>query len=135
MILYIEYNTVIINLLYKVCKSKDIDNNTMKSLIIGTSVDMLIGKINYKIFACKNSCPHRAALLSKGQLKPSDNRIICYMHCFEYNVFTGKLESIPNKWMNQSQGWKKSGELILYDVTENEDGSVYVDIAEESINA
>jgi hypothetical protein len=29
------------------------------------------------------------------------------------------LESIPNKWMNQSQGWKKSGELILYDVIEN----------------
>ncbi len=60
------------------------------------------------MFACKNSCPHRAALLSKGQLKPSDNRIVCYMHGFEYNVFTGKLEWIPNKWMNQSQGWKKS---------------------------
>jgi hypothetical protein len=57
------------------------------------------------------------------------------MHCFEYNVFTGKLESMPNKWMNQSQGWKKSGELILYDVIENEDGSVFVDIAEEFINA
>jgi hypothetical protein len=37
--------------------------------------------------------------------------------------------------MNQSQGWKKSGELILYDVIENEDGSVFVDIAEEFINA
>ncbi|MGC2685075.1 MAG: Rieske 2Fe-2S domain-containing protein, partial [Candidatus Nitrosopolaris sp.] len=102
---------------------------------VATSVDVLIGKINYKMFACKNSCPHRAALLSKGQLKPSDNRIVCYMHCFEYNVFTGKLERIPNKWMNQSQGWKKSGELILYDVIENEDGSVFVDIAEEPINA
>jgi nitrite reductase/ring-hydroxylating ferredoxin subunit len=133
--IYIEYNTVIINLLYKVCKSKDIDNNTMKSFIIGTSVDVLIGKINYKMFACKNSCPHRAALLSKGQLKPNDNRIVCYMHCFEYNVFTGMLESIPNKWMNQSQGWKKSGELILYAVTVNEDESVFVDIAEEPISA
>ena len=133
--IYIEYNTVIINLLYKVCKSKDIDNNTMKSFIIGTSVDVLIGKINYKMFACKNSCPHRAALLSKGQLKPSDNRVVCYMHCFEYNVFTGKLERIPNKWMNQSPGWKKSGELILYDVNENEDGSVFVDIAQKPINA
>jgi nitrite reductase/ring-hydroxylating ferredoxin subunit len=135
MTIYIGYNTVIINLLYKVCKSKDIDNNTMKSFIIGTSVDVLIGKINYKIFACKNSCPHRAALLSKGQLKSSDNRIVCYMHCFEYNVFTGKLERIPSKWMNQSPGWIKSGELILYDVNETEDGSVFVDIAQEPINA
>ena len=80
------------------------------------------------MFACKNSCPHRAALLSKSQLKPIDNRIACYMHGFECNVFTGRLESIPNKWINQSQGWKKSGELILHDVIENEDGSIFVDV-------
>jgi nitrite reductase/ring-hydroxylating ferredoxin subunit len=80
------------------------------------------------MFACKNSCPPRAALLSKGQLKPSNNRIACYMHGFEYNVFTGKLEMIPNKWISQSQGWKKSGELILYDIIESEDGSVFVDL-------
>ncbi|PWU82330.1 MAG: hypothetical protein DLM72_02405 [Candidatus Nitrosopolaris wilkensis] len=119
---------MIIDLLYKVCKSKDINDNAMKSFTIDTNIEILIGKINYKMFACKNSCPHRAALLSKGQLKPSNSRIICYMHCFEYNVFTGKLQWIPNKWINQSQGWKKSGELILYDVIENEDGTVFVDV-------
>jgi len=70
--------------------------------------------------------PTRATLLSKGQLKPSDNRIACYMHGFEYNVFTRKLDSIPNKWTNQSEGWKESGELILYDVIEDEDGTVYI---------
>lgn len=96
----LEYKTIIINLLYKVCESKDIDNNAMKSFIIDTNIAILIGKINYKMFACKNYCPHRAALLSKGQLKHSDNRIACYMHGFEYNVFTGKIESIPNKWIN-----------------------------------
>jgi hypothetical protein len=42
------------------------------------------------------------------------------MHGFEYSVFTGKLEMIPYKWINQSQGWKKSGELILYDVIESD---------------
>jgi nitrite reductase/ring-hydroxylating ferredoxin subunit len=61
----------------------------MKSFVIDTNKDILIGKINYKMFACKNYCRHRAALLSKGQLKPSENRIACYMHGFEYNVFTG----------------------------------------------
>jgi nitrite reductase/ring-hydroxylating ferredoxin subunit len=64
-----------IDLLYKVCKSNDIKDNAMKSFTIDTNIDILIGKINNKMFACKNSCPHRAALLSKGQLKPSDNRI------------------------------------------------------------
>lgn len=99
----------------------------MKSFTTDTNIELLIGKINSKMFACHNSCPHRAALLSKGQLKPSDNRIACYMHGFEYNLFTGKLESIPNKWTNQSEGWKESGELILYDVIEDEDGTVSID--------
>lgn len=49
------------------------------------------------------------------------------MHGFEYNVFTGKLESIPNKWTNQSEGWKKSGELILYDVIVDEGCTVSID--------
>src|SRR5215469_4140540 len=124
----LEYNIVIINLLYKVCETKDINNNAMKSFVIDTNNDILIGKINCKMFACKNYCPHRAALLSKGQLKPNENKIACYMHGFEYNVFTGKLESIPNKWINQSEGWKKSEELVLYDVIEKEDGSVFVNI-------
>ena len=124
----LEYNIVIINLLYKVCETKDIDNNAMKSFVIDTNNDILIGKINYKVFACKNYCPHRAALLSKGQLKSGDNRIACYMHGFEYNVFTGKLESIPAKWINQSEGWKKSEDLVLYDVIEKEDGSVFVNL-------
>jgi nitrite reductase/ring-hydroxylating ferredoxin subunit len=114
-------------LLFKVCNSKDIDNDTMKHFTTDTNIELLIGKINSKMFACNNSCPHRAALLSKGQLKPSDNRIACYMHGFEYNVFTGNLESIPNKWTIQSEGWKESGELILYDVIEDEDGTVSID--------
>jgi hypothetical protein len=62
---YIEYNIVIINLLYKVCKSKDIDNNTMKPFIIGTSVDVLIGKINYKMFACKNSSTQSGTFIQR----------------------------------------------------------------------
>jgi hypothetical protein len=50
------------------------------------------------------------------------------MHGFEYNVFTGKIESIPNKWINQVPEWKKPGELILYNIIEKEDGSVFVDV-------
>ncbi|MGA9150606.1 MAG: hypothetical protein WBZ36_08510 [Candidatus Nitrosopolaris sp.] len=43
-------------------------------------------------------------------------------------MFTGKLESIPNKCTNQSEGLKGSGcELILYDVIEDEDGNVSID--------
>ena len=61
-----------------------------------------------RLFACDNYCPHKGAILSKDKLKSNENRIVCYMHYFEYNLFTGKLEKIPDIWKNQSIGWKKS---------------------------
>ena len=92
--------------------------------------DVLIGRRNGKLFAFNNSCPHRGASLSKGEF--NDNNIICYMHGYEFNVFTGKLENVKswkkeNTWIEQSAEWRKSGDLILYTVIEK-DKDIYVDI-------
>ena len=88
-------------MIYQMCDVTSIQNNSMKvfQLKLKSSViDVLIGKINGKLFACNNYCPHRGASLSKSDLSPSNNRIICYLHDFEYNLTTGKLEKIPIKW-------------------------------------
>lgn len=90
-------------------------------------IDVLIGKIDGKLFACNNYCPHRGASLSKSDLSPSNNHIICYLHDFEYNLTTGKLEKIPIKWSNQNSEWKKSDNLALYKVIEK-DNKIYLDI-------
>ena len=112
---------------YLVCKSADLQDNSMKVFSLD-KVDVLVGRRNGRLFACNNSCPHRGASLSKGEFK-GDN-IVCYMHKYEYNVFTGRLENMKSwkkedTWMEQSPEWRKSGDLTLYEVKVN-DGTVYV---------
>jgi nitrite reductase/ring-hydroxylating ferredoxin subunit len=116
-------------MLYRVCSSEKINNNSMAVFTI-KQTDVLIGRRNGKLFAFNNSCPHRGASLSKGEF--NDDNIVCYMHGYEFNVFTGKLENVKswkkeNTWIEQSAEWRKSGDLILYTVIEK-DKDIYVDI-------
>ena len=117
-------------MIYQMCDVNSIQNNSMKvfQLKLKSSViDVLIGKINGKLFACNNYCPHRGASLSKSELSPNNDRIICYLHDFEYNLITGKLEQIPIKWLNQNSEWIKSDNLVIYKVIEK-DNRIYLDI-------
>jgi len=116
-------------MLYRVCSSEKINNNSMAVFTI-KQTDVLIGRRNGKLFAFNNSCPHRGASLSKGEF--NDDNIVCYMHGYEFNVFTGKLENVKswkkeNTWIEQSAEWRKSGDLILYTVIEK-DKDIYVDV-------
>jgi nitrite reductase/ring-hydroxylating ferredoxin subunit len=53
--------------------------------------------------------------------------MVCYLHDFEYDIFSGKLEKIPDKWADQSPEWKKSKDLTLFKVLEK-DGGIFVEI-------
>ena len=113
---------------YPLCRSEELHDNSMKLFYVDSNVEVLVGRMQGRLFACNNSCPHRGASLVKGDLK--DDRIICYMHGYEYNLFTGRLENMKSwkkeeTWMEQSPGWRKSGDLLLYHVYEK-DGIVYV---------
>ena len=117
-------------MLYRICDSDSIRNNKRKVFQLkhdSKSIDVLVGEIDGKLFACDNYCPHRGASLSKSDLSPSNNRIICYLHDFEYDLSTGKLEKIPTKWSHQNSEWKKSGDLIIYKLVEK-DNQIYIDI-------
>ncbi|MFZ0343529.1 MAG: Rieske 2Fe-2S domain-containing protein [Nitrososphaeraceae archaeon] len=121
---------------FKACNSSDIRENSMRSFYVDKT-DVLVGRRNGRLFACNNSCPHRGASLSKGELK-GDN-IICYMHGYEFNVFTGKLVNMKSwkkesHWMEQTDAWRESGDLIIYAVAEKDD-DVYIDIPEDNLNA
>jgi len=114
------------------CDVNSIQNNGMKVFKLklkSSMIDVLIGKINGKLFACNNYCPHRGASLSKSELSPNNDRIICYLHDFEYNLITGKLDKIPRKWLNQSSEWKKSDNLVIYKIIEKDD-NIYIDITQ-----
>ncbi len=110
--------------------SSDISNNSFKKTFLPNNDEIVIGKINNKLFAFNNVCPHRGASLSKGTLHR--NNIVCYMHGYEYDVFTGKLENMKSwkkddAWMEQTSSWRHSDDLKTYKVYE-EKGKILVEI-------
>ena len=120
-------------MLFKICKSSDISENSMRAFPV-EKTDVLVVRHNGVLFACNNSCPHRGASLSKGEIK-GDN-IICYMHGYEFNIFTGKLVNMKSwkrdsRWMEQTAAWRESGDLTMYSV-EEKDNEVYVEIPSDN---
>jgi nitrite reductase/ring-hydroxylating ferredoxin subunit len=116
-------------MLHRICDRTEIKDNSMLVFTIN-KIDILVGRRNGKLFACNNSCPHRGASLSKGEFN-GDN-IVCYMHGYEYNLWTGTLEKIRSwkkdpAWREQTQEWMKSDNLILYCVYEKND-SIYLEV-------
>jgi nitrite reductase/ring-hydroxylating ferredoxin subunit len=114
---------------HAICKSGEIPENSMKMFNINHT-ELLVGRLVGRLFACNNACPHRGASLAKGELR--NNNIVCWMHGYEYNVFTGKLENMKSwkrdaTWMEQSPEWRKSGDLIRYSIREH-DGVIYVSL-------
>lgn len=112
----------------KVCNSDDVQDNSLHVFTIENK-DVLVGRRRGKIFACDNSCPHRGASLSKGHF--SGDNIVCYMHGYEFNIFTGSLERMKSwkredNWVEQSPEWRKSGNLKLYRFEERDNG-IFVD--------
>jgi len=115
------------HILYRIGSSEQIKDNTTQLFTVGGN-EIVVGRKNGKLFAFNNSCPHRGASLSKGELK-GDN-IICYMHDYEFNVFTGKLENMKSwkkeeTWIEQNPEWRKAGELVLYPINEK-NGDVFI---------
>jgi nitrite reductase/ring-hydroxylating ferredoxin subunit len=116
-------------LLYKVCKSEEVKDNSLMVFNIHDKA-ILIGRRNGMLFACDNSCPHRGASLSKGHF--NNNHIVCYMHGYEFDLFTGKLVNMKSwkkedHWVEQVPEWRKSGDLTLYRIFES-NGDVTIEI-------
>lgn len=109
---------------YKVCKSEEVPDNSVKVISMQGS-NILVCRSNNQLFALDNSCPHRGASLSKGEIKGT--KIICYMHDFEYDLISGKLLHIPSKWNDQNPNWKKSDNLLLFQISEK-NGQIYIQL-------
>ena len=109
--------------------SWDIGEDSFRKITLQNNEEIVIGKKGQKLFAFNNVCPHRGASLSKGNLKGEN--IVCYMHGYEYNVFTGKLEDMKSwkkddRWMEQTPAWRYSDNLKKYDIYE-ENGKIFIE--------
>jgi len=110
--------------------SGELSNNSFKRIILQKNEEIVVGKMNDKLFAFNNVCPHKGASLSKGNLH-GDN-IVCYMHGYEYNVFTGKLENMKSwkkddTWREQVSAWRYSDNLKIYNIYE-ENGKIMINL-------
>ena len=112
----------------RVCRSSDVTEGSIKKFTIGKT-DVAIGRRNNKLFACDNWCPHKGASMHKGYYK--DCNIVCYMHDYEFDVCTGRLTNMKSwkkseTWVEQAPAWRASGDLVMYDVQEDDDGWIHV---------
>ena len=102
----------------KICKNSGISNDTLNKFTINKG-EILVGRCNEKLFACDNSCPHKGASLHRGYFK--NGNLVCYMHDYEFDVSTGKLIKISEKWTNQHPSWKKSKDIKMYQIIKKSD--------------
>jgi nitrite reductase/ring-hydroxylating ferredoxin subunit len=111
-------------------KLNDLNSISFKKITIEKE-EIIIGKKNDRLFAFNNSCPHKGASLSKGSFN-GDN-IVCYMHGYEYNIFTGKLEKMKSwrkdsSWIEQNTQWRYSDDLKTYKIHLDKE-KVFIELA------
>ena len=99
-------------------KVNDLNSTSFRKITIEKE-EIIIGKKDDRFFAFNNVCPHKGASLSKGSLN-CDN-IVCYMHGYEYNIFTGKLENMKSwkkdsTWVEQNDKWRYSDNVKTYKI-------------------
>jgi len=99
-------------------KLNELEENSFEKITIEKE-EILIGKRNNRVFAFNNRCPHKGASLSKGNFH-GDN-VVCYMHGYEYDIFTGKLENMKSwkkdkAWIEQNEHWRQSDDLKIYKI-------------------
>jgi NAD(P)H-dependent nitrite reductase small subunit len=73
---------------FKVCRAEDLTNNSGKRFIVD-DVDVALFRINEKIYALSNVCPHQhSPLIYDGFLE--DGCVVCPAHGWMFSLETGK---------------------------------------------
>lgn len=71
---------------------------------------LVYGIIGERAFVFDSECPHKGGPLAQGELL--GQKIKCPWHGYEFNVFSGKVASIPYPlWYDE---WRKTGSLHVY---------------------
>ncbi len=89
----------------KICKLSDLKENQGKRFLIN-DVDVAVFKVDDKIFALSNICPHQhTKIIYDGVVE--DGCVVCPAHGWMFNLKTGKqptgargLDSFPIKILN-----------------------------------
>ena len=103
---------------FKVCKANDLVNNAGRRFIVD-DVDVALFKVDEKIYALSNVCPHQhSPLIYDGFLE--DGCVVCPAHGWMFSLETGKTPT-GQKGLN-------SFEVVV------ENGDVYVKVYKKVLN-
>lgn len=114
----------------RVCQASEVKDKSIRKFSVNDR-EIVIGRYGGKLFASDNSCPHKGASMHKGYYK--NGRVVCYLHDYEFDINSGKLANIPDRWKKQSEGWKKAGNLVMHHVTEDSD-YIYVELDDKRVS-
>ena len=83
------------NRMFILCDRDQILTGTGASVDLPTGDQLAIFNVNGEYYAIENSCPHRGAPLSEGQL--CGHVVECALHGWQFDVRTGECLTVPDQ--------------------------------------
>jgi len=95
---------------FKVCRLNDLSENSGKRFIVD-DVDIALFKVDNKIYALSNICPHQhSPLIYDGFLE--DGCVVCPAHGWMFSLETGKTPT-GQKGLNSFEVMVEKGEVFV----------------------
>lgn len=77
----------------KVAEITEVPRNSGVKVTIDEE-EIALFNLNGVFYAINDFCPHRGASLSEGFLE--QDKVFCPVHCFDFNLITGKSEIVSH---------------------------------------
>jgi 3-phenylpropionate/trans-cinnamate dioxygenase ferredoxin component len=95
---------------HKVCRISELINNSGKRFIVD-DIDIAVFKIEGKIYALSNVCPHQhSPLIYDGFIE--DGCVVCPAHGWMFNLHTGKTPK-GRRGLNSFEVRVEEGEVFV----------------------
>ncbi len=82
-------------------------------IVVAGGKEVALFKLEGKIYALENTCPHRGGPLGEGSLEGSE--VTCPWHAWTFDVKTGVCQTVPDVKQPQVEA-KTDGDDILLNV-------------------
>ena len=77
----------------KLAKLSEIPDGKPLHVELEDGRELALFKIDGKVFALKNACPHQQGPLAEGEI--DDNCVVCPWHGWEFDIRTGACINMP----------------------------------------
>lgn len=95
---------------FKVCRMEDLTDNSGRRFIVD-DVDVAVFKVNGKIYALSNVCPHQhSPLIYDGFLE--DGCVVCPAHGWMFSLETGKTPT-GQRGLNSFEVMIENGDVFV----------------------